>query len=141
MKRSVVIVAAAVLGLIWAQGASAELKEGFWEITSKAEMKGMSGKMPATTVKHCITKKDAAPRPKAQNQDCVMKDQKISGDTVTYTMECKTKDGTTVETSGKMNFKGDTFDGSTTTTMKGKDHPAMQMSSTMSGRYLGPCPK
>ena len=141
MKHSAVIVMVAVLCLLWAGGASAELKEGFWEITSKAEMKGMPSKMPATTVKHCITKKDAVPKPKTQNQDCTMKDQKISGDTVTYAMECKTKDGTTMETSGRMNFKGDTFDGSTTTTMKGKDHPAMQMSSTMSGKYLGPCPK
>jgi hypothetical protein len=140
MKRNVVVIVVVVLGLLWARGASAEMKEGFWEITSKVEMKGMPSNMPPTIVKQCITKKDAVPQPKAQNQECKMKDQKVSGDTVTYAMECKMKDGT-METSGRMNFKGDRFDGSTTTTVKTKDQPAMQMSSTMSGKYLGPCPK
>jgi hypothetical protein len=83
------------------------------------------------------------PKPAAQDksQECKIKDQQVSGDTVTYTMECSMKDGTTMEMKGKSTYKGDTFEGTTETTMKAKGQPAMQMSGKMSGKYIGPCTK
>ena len=144
MIRSLAVVLAVMVTLAWAAGASAEMKEGLWEITTKAEMKGMpSNQMPASTTKQCFTKKDAVPQPekKDPNTECKMKDQKIVGDTVTYTMECKAKDGTMVTVSGKATYKGDVFDGSSVTTIKSKEQGTMQMTSKMSGKYLGPCSK
>lgn len=118
------------------------MKEGLWQITTKTEMKGMSMQMPATTMKQCMTKKDMTPKSEKQpkGQECITKDQKVSGDTVTYTMECKSADSTTVQ-NGKMTYKGDSFDGTTDTTIKTKGQPDMKIASTMSGKYLGPCPK
>ncbi|MCX5808435.1 MAG: DUF3617 family protein [Proteobacteria bacterium] len=141
MVRSVII--AVVLTLVWVTVGSAEMKEGFWEITTKTEMKGMPVQIPPTTMKQCITKKDVVPKPEKQEkgQECKIKDQKISGDTVTYAMECKDKGGNIIEISGKMIYKGDIFDGTTNTTMKTKEQGTMQMTSKMSGKYVGPCPK
>jgi len=137
------IVVIVAVGLVWVSGASAEMKEGLWEITTKAEMKGMQMQMPANTVKQCMTKKDMVPKPDKQdkNQECTTKDMKIVGDTVTYAMECKGRDGTIVQISGKSTYKGNSFDGVSDMTMKSKDQGTMQMTSKMSGKYLGPCPK
>ena len=138
MLRNICIALAVVISLVWITGASAEIKEGQWEITTKTEMKGMQ--MPATTMKQCITNKDPVPQKQEKGQECKMKDQKVSGDTVTYTMECKSAEGTMVS-SGKMTYKANTFNGTTDTTVKTKGQPDMKMTSTMTGKYLGPCPK
>ena len=140
MLRNICIALAIVTSLVWITGASAEIKEGQWEITTKTEMKGMPMQMPATTMKQCVTNKDPVPQKQEKGQECKMKDQKVSGDTVTYTMECKSAEGTIVS-SGKMTYKANTFDGTTDTTVKTKGQPDMKMTSTMSGKYLGPCPK
>jgi hypothetical protein len=103
-------------------------------------MKGMPMQMPATTMKQCVTKKDPVPQKQEKGQECKMKDQKMSGDTVTYTMECKSADSTMV-TNGKMTYKENTFNGTTDTTIRAKGQPEMKMTSAMSGKYLGPCPK
>ena len=129
-----------IISLVWINVASAEIKEGQWEITTKTEMKGMKMQMPATTMKQCVTKKDPVPQKQEKGTDCKMTDQKVAGDTVTYTMECKTPDSTMVS-SGKMTYKTNTFNGTTNTTIQAKGQPQMQMTSTMSGKYLGPCPK
>ncbi|MCX5806547.1 MAG: DUF3617 family protein [Proteobacteria bacterium] len=143
MFRNVLIAVVALLTLVWVTAGSAEIKEGLWEITTKTEIKGMPGQMPATTTKQCITKNDVVPKPEKQekSQECKIKDQKVSGDTVTYAMECKDRSGTIVEISGKTTYKGNTFDGTTNTTMKSKEEGTMQMTSKMSGKYIGLCPK
>jgi hypothetical protein len=142
MLRNISVALAIVVSLVWIKNASAEMKEGQWEITTKAEMKGMPFAMPATTMKQCLTKQDMVPKPDKQQkgQECTMKDQKVTGDTVTYTIECTNAKGTMV-TSGKMTYKGDSFDGTSDTTIKNKGQPEITMTSTMSGKYLGPCPK
>ncbi len=141
MSRIIRMILAIIISLVWITGASAEIKEGLWEITTKTTVKGMPMQMPATTMKQCITKKDPVPQQKQdKSTECKIKDQKISGDTVTYTMECKTPEGTMI-TNGKTTYKANTFDGATDTTIKMKGQPDMQMSGTTSGKYLGPCPK
>ncbi len=142
MVRNGFVALAIIITLVLVAGASAEMKEGLWTITTQAEMQGMPVQMPATTMKQCITKKDMVPKPEKQEkgQECKMKDQKVTGDTVTYTMECKTAEGS-MTSSSKMTYKGDSFDGTTNTTMKTKGQPDMLMTSKMTGKYLGPCPK
>ncbi len=142
MKSIVAVVTVLVVSLVWGAAASAQMKEGLWEITTKTEMKGMPTQMPATTVRSCITKQDMVPKPAAQEkgQECKVKDQKVVGDTVTYAMECTGKDGTVVEMAGKMTYKGDIFEGTSNTTMKSGGQ-TMQMSGKRSGKYVGPCTK
>jgi hypothetical protein len=143
MKRIVLMVVAVAVAFVWVSGASAEMKEGLWEITTKTQMKGVAIQIPPTTTKQCLTKQDMVPKPEKQQsgEECKIKDQKVAGDTVTYTVECKTKDGSTLESKGKNTYKGNTFQGSSTTTVKAKGEAPMQMTSDMSGKYVGPCPK
>jgi len=142
MKRNIRIPLTIATLLICATIAMAEIKEGLWEITTSMEMPGMPVKMPAATMRTCISKNDMVPKPsapKGQEQDCKMKDQNISGNTVSYSMECKGKDGSTTEMSGKMTYTGDTMEG--TTTIKIGAPTPMEMSSKMTGKYVGPCTK
>jgi hypothetical protein len=141
MARNLLVAMAALL--LVATGAWAEWKEGLWEITSKVEMAGMPKDMPAATMQQCITRKDMAPQPvsKGGDTECVRKEQKLTGDTVTYTMECRNKDGGVMESSGKMTFRGDVFDGTSVTTMTRKGRQPMKMTGKMTGKYLGPCAK
>jgi hypothetical protein len=46
-----------------------------------------------------------------------------------------------MEMKGKSTYKGDTFEGTTETTVKAKGQPAMQMTGKMTGKYVGPCSK
>ena len=56
MLRNIYIALAIAISLVWIASASAEMKEGLWQITTKAEMKGMPMQMPATTMKQCMIK-------------------------------------------------------------------------------------
>ncbi len=125
---------------LFVSGAFAEIKEGLWEITTKAEMKGVPVQMPATTVKQCITKDKPVPKSVSDDYECKVKDYKVSGDTVTYKMECWGKEGLMI-TEGKTTYKGNTFDGSSTTKIKTKGQPEMQLANKISGKYIGPCKK
>jgi Na+-translocating ferredoxin:NAD+ oxidoreductase RnfG subunit len=143
MVRNVLIAVVALLSLVWVAAGYAEVKEGLWEITTKSEIKGMPAQMPVSTTKQCITKNNIIPKPEKQEkgQECKVKDQKMSGDSVTYAIECKDASGTIVQVSGKTTYKGNVFDGTTNTTIKSKDQGTMEMTSKMSGKYAGPCPK
>ena len=129
-----------LVSLIWIVNAAAEIKYGLWEITTKMEIKGMPGQMPPISMRQCTTKNDAVPKSNTKGSECKTKDYKQSGDTVTYTMECTGKNSVTL-TSGKMTYKENTFDGTSTTTTKTKGQPEMQMKTKMSGKYIGPCNK
>lgn len=144
MKVSFFAMLAIILTLVCLSGAQAadlNMKDGLWEITTKVEMKGMPANIPPTVTKQCMTKKESVPQQnKDKNPNCKIVDQKVSGDSVTWAMICKEKDGT-VDSKGKISYKGDTFDGTTTTTIKDKSGKAQQIATKMSGKRLGPCDK
>ena len=146
MRATIFAALAIILALVWCGGVEAadlNMKDGLWEITTKTEMKGMPGNIPPTTMKQCMTKKDNVPQQqqeKNKNPNCKMVDNKISGNTVTWTMLCTEKDGT-MESKGQMTYKGDAFDGTTVMTMKDKAGKSQQITSKMAGKRLGPCDK
>ena len=139
MKKTLVFFVVLML-MLWAVCAWAQLKDGFWEITSQVEMMGMPQKMPPTTVRQCMTKSDPVPKNQDKQFECKAIDQKVSGNTVSYSVECKGKDGV-MQTTGKHTYTGSSMEGSSTTNFKMKGQPEMQMASKMKGKYLGPCPK
>jgi hypothetical protein len=142
MKKAIAILLSILFSSACATMALAEMKEGLWEIKTTMEMKGMPIKMPATTSRSCISKNDMVPKPSAQRgqqQECKIKEQKITGDTVTYAMECTGKDGMAAEISGEITYKEDSMEG--TYTMKVQSPSPMEMSSKMTGKYVGPCTK
>jgi hypothetical protein len=121
----------------------AEIKEGLWEMKTTVEMKGMSIQVPPTTTRTCINKNDMVPKPpaqgKGQEQECKIKEQKVTGDTVSYAMECTGKGGMSTEISGEMTYTGDSMAGKST--MKVKGPASMEMSTQITGKYIGPCTK
>jgi len=129
-----------LVSLVLNSPASAEpdMQEGNWEMTIKTDMPGMPMAMPATKHTVCITQKDLVPQKPEQNQDCKMINQKISGNTVTWTMKCK-MDKTVIESDGRITYKKDKFDGIINMTMNDPDSGKMKMTQNMSGKRIGDC--
>jgi hypothetical protein len=117
--------------------AELNMQDGKWEITTNVEMKGMPP-MPPTKFTQCITRKDAIPQKPENNQDCKVTNNKVSGDTVTWSMQCKSKEGT-MDSNGKITYKNDTFDGIVNMNMDGPKTGKMQMTQHMSGKRIGNC--
>lgn len=112
------------------------MQEGQWEITTSFEVPGMpAGMAKPHTVVTCLDRKDYVPRETSKQTDCIMRDTKVEGNTVTWTVECK--DSTA---RGRITYAGTTFDGiiDTATIQEGKEMTAKM---TMRGKHLGPCPK
>lgn len=139
MKKSLIIFIV-FISMLWTASALAELKEGLWEITTQVEMKGVPHSIPPATVRQCITKSNPVPQNKDKNIDCKTLNLKTSGDTVSYTVECKGS-GQEVQTSGTTTYTDKSMNGTSTTSVKMKGQPEMKMTSKIKGKYIGPCPK
>jgi hypothetical protein len=126
--------------MLWSAGAFAEIKEGLWEITTQVEIKEMPQAMPPTTTRQCITQSDPVPKNEDKNHDCKIIDQKVSGSKISYTVECKLKEGV-MHTSGTTTYTGSSMDGTSNTSFKMEGQPPIQMSSRIKGKYIGPCPE
>ncbi len=110
------------------------MKEGKWEITFTMQATGkMPFQMPPQTFTQCITKENAVPQKVEPNQDCKITKQEVKGDTVSWTVECKTPEGPVI-TDGTVTYKGTTFDGMIK--VKQKD---MEITQTMNGKWIGEC--
>ena len=135
MKLSYGILLSAALALIPALSLAAGIKEGQWEITSVMDMPNMPMKMPPQTVKHCYTKEDVSDQRKVINRDknCTVKDYKVSGSKVTWTVVC------TGPNSGTMNGETVFSDTSYTSTMKMKSQ-GQNMTMKVKGKRIGNCP-
>ena len=113
------------------------LEEGNWEVTTKMEIPGMPFQMPAQKHNQCITKKEFVPDQSDKNRDCKVTDQKVTGNTVSWKMSCKGKDGTT-EGEGKITYAGKSYDGMMMANMTQKGE-AMTMKMNFAGKHTGPC--
>jgi hypothetical protein len=141
MQKKISLVFAFAVTVSWIAAAYAApiMQEGKWEITTKMEMKGMPMEMPAMKHTMCLTSKDMVPQKAEKNQDCKMISNKVEGNTVTWVMQCKDKNGT-IDSTGKITYKGDGFDGTLNvdlTNKEGRQH----MFQKMSGRRIGDCTK
>ncbi|OGP93902.1 MAG: hypothetical protein A2Z19_05105 [Deltaproteobacteria bacterium RBG_16_54_18] len=111
------------------------MKEGLWEITVKMDIPGMPVQMAPQTYTQCLTQKEAVPKPKEENNTCEIVKQDIKGDTVSWLVECKTKEGTAVS-DGTITYKGDTMQGIITMTQG-----SMKATQHLAGRWIGACKK
>ncbi len=127
---------AVYLFLCWnGMGLAQNMKEGLWEITMTMEMPGMSMKMPPQTNTHCLTKKDMVPQKGEPGEECKVIKHEVKGDTVTWIMECKTKEGLTTF-NGKVTYKGESFKGLVKMKQSG-----MEMTQNLKGKWIGKCLK
>ncbi|MBM4312036.1 MAG: DUF3617 family protein [Deltaproteobacteria bacterium] len=130
-----VVLMAAVLLCAAPVAAGPDMKEGSWEITTTTEMSGIAMKMPPQKHTQCLTKNDVIPKDPQTPSNCVIKQQKITGNTVTWEMEC-TGDNVKTVSAGSVTYTGESFSGTMDITMSGTD---MKIRSTMTGRRMGPC--
>ncbi len=118
--------------------AQANMQEGNWEVTVKMEMVGMPFAMPAQTFNQCVTNKDLVPDMSQPDQSCIVREQKVVGDTLTWRIQCKGRDGT-MEGEGRIKYAGKTYTGETLMRMAQKSGEVMNMKSTMQGKHTGAC--
>jgi len=122
--------------------AEVDMQEGNWETTMEMKMEGMPVPMPpvVTKVTQCITKKDLVPKTANKEQKCDVKDRKITGNKVSWSMVCVDKNGT-MESRGEIIYAGGSYQGTVKTTTTTKDRPGKPMTSSMNmkGKRLGPC--
>jgi len=142
MRREIRIALALVVSVLWVavSFAGPNMQDGKWEITTKMDMKGLPMQMQPMKTTVCMNQKDVVPQKPQKNEDCKMISNKIEGNTVTWVMQCRDKRGNTVDSSGRITYKGASFDGSMEMDMSGKDGK-QHMSQKMSGKRIGDCTK
>ena len=82
------------------------IREGLWEITTSFEMPGAKGKLPTTSIRHCYTKEEVKDHKNvvaAKNKDCVVTQQKVVGNRITWAMKCTGKNAGTFNGETVMN--------------------------------------
>ncbi|NDY42613.1 DUF3617 family protein [Dissulfurirhabdus thermomarina] len=130
-----VLLAAVLAGA--APAAAADMNPGLWEITARMEMEGMPVPMPAHTYTQCIREERPVPGGGDGRDDaCTMKEMKVRGDTVTWTMVCPDQGDGPTRTTGRITYKGDRFEGNVEMSEGGR----VMMRQRLSGRRIGPCP-
>jgi hypothetical protein len=124
--------------------AAPDFKEGEWGTNYRMEVVGMPFPMPPINVKKtmCLDKKNYVPDNAQQGQDCTVRDQKVNGNTVTWTMHCRAQERT-IEGQGKITYKGERYDGEMNAKLISTDNasPPVSYKYTMQGQRLGACGK
>lgn len=131
-----------VLGMA-AASAQPNAKDGLWEITTKTEMAGMPGAMPAMTMQRCFSAKDfedpaAMNRAMDKGTRCETSDYRLQGNTATWKVVCTGE--TPMTGTGTATYAGTSY---AMTTRMAMTHggQTMNMTTTNNGKYLGPCKK
>ncbi|MEK7712131.1 MAG: DUF3617 family protein, partial [Pseudomonadota bacterium] len=105
---------------------------------------GMPFPMPPITARKtmCLDKNNYVPDNSQQGQECKVSDQKVNGNTVTWTMRCRAQERM-IEGQGKITYKGERYDGVMDAKLISADYrsPAVGYQYTMQGQRLGACGK
>ncbi|MEK7758067.1 MAG: DUF3617 family protein [Pseudomonadota bacterium] len=136
------ILLAAGTGTAYAAGPN--FKEGEWSVSYQMEVVGMPFPMPPITARKtmCLDKNNYVPDNSQQGQECKVSDQKVNGNTVTWTMRCRAQERM-IEGQGKITYKGERYDGVMDAKLISADYqsPAVGYQYTMQGQRLGACGK
>jgi hypothetical protein len=119
-------------------GAAVNVHEGKWENTFDMKVEGVSFAMPQVKTTQCMTKDDLVPKGKEKEEKCKMKNQKISGNTVKWTMDC-VEEGMKTESEGQITYTGDSYKGTMRMKMTDKSGKTTLGTAAMSGRRIGAC--
>jgi hypothetical protein len=111
------------------------MREGYWEITTTMEMKGMPIQIPPTKILHCYTKEDVKDQKKMVTTDknCTVNDFKQSGNKITWKMKCTGEHSG--EFSGETVLKKDAYN----STMKMQTE-GQTMNMKVKAKRIGNCP-
>ena len=140
--RFLTILLAGVTGTAFAAGP--DFEEGEWSVSYRMEVVGMPFPMPPITARKtkCLDKDNYVPDNSQPGQECKVSDQKVNGNTVTWTMRCRAQQRT-IEGQGKITYNGDRYDGVMDAKLISDDNqaPAVGYKYTMQGQRLGACDK
>ena len=112
------------------------MNAGNWEITTAMDTTGLPFSVPPMVDSMCLTNYDLIPQSDngEHGDDCEIVQQSVSGDTVSWEIECLSDEGKIVS-SGSITYKGDSFNGKITIQM-----PEMGViNQHVSGRRIGNC--
>lgn len=127
-----------------AQAAAPDFKAGEWAQSYQMEVSGMPFQMPPITAKKnlCLDKNNFVPDNSQPGQDCKISDQKVNGNTVSWTMRCRVQERT-IEGDGQITYKGDHYDGVMEARLVSADSqgPGVRYKYTMQGKRIGDCKK
>jgi len=126
-----------VLG-VSAQAAENPQKPGNWRMTFQVDMPDLPMKIPPVTKEICVTEEDLKdPKKSLPSNDpksqCEINDYKISGNVVSWTMNCPKQD---MKGQGTITYSGDTYDGALKMTVG-----EQEIKTKFSGKWLGACSK
>jgi hypothetical protein len=129
----------------WSGLGQVNMQEGLWEIVTTTDMQSMPGmpkgmKMPAMTIKHCYSAEDVQ-RNRAMmpnKSECAMTKMQQSGQTSSWTMECRGKESMIIEGTGT--FSGDSYSINSRMQFTSGQMKGQAMASRISAKRLGPCP-
>jgi hypothetical protein len=117
-------------------GSELNMQEGKWEITTKMEIPSMPMDMPPMKHTQCLLKKDIVPQSSQAGQECTISQTKVTGNTVTWVMQCSGGPGGDTKGNGTITYNGSSMKG----TIKMKDAQSnMEMTSHLTGRRIGEC--
>ena len=137
VPRTVALVVAILLCVAaTAYSAGVDMKEGEWEISHETSMSmgGMSMPPSAGKSTYCLTREDPVPKSE-KDKECRIVKKKVTGNKVSWRMECKKAEG-----EGEITYRGTTYAGFFKMKMV-EDGQTMTMNTKLAGKYLGPCPK
>lgn len=117
-----------------AHSAGVDMKEGEWEISTESTMEGMSMPPSAGKSTYCLTREDLVPS-KGKDKDCKIVNRKVTGNKVSWRMECKKSEG-----EGEITYRGATYNGNFRMKMADEGQTIV-MNVKLAGKYLRPCPK
>ena len=112
-------------------------KPGKWNIKMQMEIPGMPFKMPPVNLDMCVTEEDLANPQKAvpndPKSDCKVGDYKVSGNTVTWSVDCPKQQ---TKGTGEITFTDTTYSGEMKMTVG-----EQEMKTKYSGKWIGECKK
>lgn len=124
--------------------AAPNFKEGEWGVRYRMEVVGAPFPMPPITVRKsmCLNAGNYVPDTAQEGQDCKVSDTKVNGDTVSWTLNCRAREGT-IEGQGKITYKGASYDGRMDAKLVSNGNPGapIRYRYTMQGERLGACGK
>jgi hypothetical protein len=117
-------------------GSELNMQEGKWEITTKMEIPSMPMDMPPMKHTQCLMKKDIVPQSSQAGQECTISQTKVTGNTVTWAMQCSGGPGGNTKGNGTITYSGSSMKG----TIKITDTQSnREMTSHLTGRRIGDC--
>lgn len=90
------------------------------------------------TVTKCVTKEDVVPASRQGQNNCKVTRMEKNGNRVNWSVYCKEND-TEMTGDGIATYTGDTMDSKIVMTTRDKEGHSMKHTSTIKGKYLGPC--